>query len=284
MNSIASIFSSFDFSKFSKKPIAYKVGLVLIIITIFNSTIGYFLVPYDAIELNLANRFSPPSIHHIFGTDDLGRDVFSRVIQGSRVSIFIAFLVLVIAGTIGILIGCIAGFMGGLTDEILMRITDAFLAFPPLLLALAIAAAMDAGVFTTVASLSVAFWPYYARLIRAQVISLKEQDYILAAISLGASNFQIILHHLLPNLIDLIIVKVALDISYTILSASALSYLGIGVQKPIPEWGAMMFESRNYFREAWWSVLFPGIALALTCVGFNLFGDSLRSKRISNTN
>lgn len=261
-----------------KGGFAFRVGSIIIFIGILSATVGHFLIPYDPVELDLSNRLAPPTMQHLFGTDEYGRDVFSRVIDGTQISLFTAFSVLMMASTFGIIVGALSGLSGGIVDEVLMRITDIFLSFPPLILSLAVAGSIGTGMLTTITSLAIAFWPYYARLIRIQVMSLREKEYILAAISLGSGRSRLVFRHLLPNVMNILIVKITLDIGYTILSAAALSFLGVGIQPPIPEWGSMIFESRNYFREAWWSMFFPGIVLAFTCIGFNLFGDGLRQR------
>ena len=202
--------------------------------------------------------------------------MLSRVIAGARISLQVALLVLSIASVVGFLVGSVAGFLGGWVDEILMRVTDLFLAFPALVLAVAIAATLGPSLTNTMIALTTVYWPWYARLIRAQVLSLREREFILASICLGSSTPGLILRHILPNVIPILITQITIDIGYVILSTAGLSFLGLGAQPPAPEWGATILASRSYMRESWWFPTFPGLALALTVLGFNLLGDGLR--------
>jgi peptide/nickel transport system permease protein len=234
------------------------------------------IITHDPLEMNLPERLQPPSEEHYFGTDEFGRDIFSRVISGTKISVGAAAFVLIIASTIGFLIGVCAGLWGGMLDEGLMRITDLFMAFPSMILAIAIAATLGASLQNTLIALSIVFWPWYARLIRAQVLSLREREYITASRSLGASTPHIIVRHLLPNLTPILITQITLDVGYVILATAGLSFLGLGAQPPTPEWGAMIMSARQFMRESWWYTTFPGLALVLTVLGFNLLGDALR--------
>jgi peptide/nickel transport system permease protein len=250
--------------------------VILLIVTIFTVFGDSLIVTHDPIGMNLTERLRSPSREHYFGTDEFGRDIFSRVISGTKISIAAAGFVLVIASTVGFMIGVCAGLWGGALDEILMRITDLFMAFPSMILAIAIAATLGASLKNTLIALSVVFWPWYARLVRAQVLSLRERDYITAARSLGASTMRIIVWHLLPNLMPILITQITLDVGYVILSTAGLSFLGLGAQPPTPEWGAMIMSARQFMRESWWYTTFPGLALLLTVLSFNLLGDALR--------
>ena len=218
----------------------------------------------------------PPSAQHWFGTDNVGRDVLSRVLYGARISPLIAFIVLLIAGAIGIPLGLAAGYFGGWLDEVIMRVTDIFLAFPPLLLALAFAAVLPATLTTVIIAIAISWWPWYVRLIRGQAASVAGRPYIEACRALGIPRRRIILRHILPNSVTPLIVQMSLDVGGVILTASALSFLGLGPQDPIPDWGLMVSEGQAYFPTAWWVVTFPGIAILLTAFAFNLLGDGLR--------
>ena len=217
-----------------------------------------------------------PSAQHWFGTDNVGRDVLSRVLYGARISPLIALIVLLIAGAIGIPLGLAAGYFGGWLDEVIMRVTDIFLAFPPLLLALAFAAVLPATLTTVIIAIAISWWPWYVRLIRGQAASVTGRPYIEACRALGISRRRIILRHILPNSVTPLIVQMSLDVGGVILTASALSFLGLGPQDPIPDWGLMVSEGQAYFPTAWWVVTFPGIAILLTAFAFNLLGDGLR--------
>lgn len=247
--------------------------LLVAVLVVFGDTL---IVTHDPIEMNLPERLRPPSTAHYFGTDEFGRDLFSRVISGTKISIAAAAFVLVVSSTIGFFVGVIAGLQGGLADEVLMRITDLFMAFPSMILAIAITATLGASLQNTLIALSVVFWPWYARLVRAQVLALREREYVSAALCLGASKSRIIMRHLLPNLMPILITQLTLDVGYVILSTAGLSFLGLGAQPPTPEWGAMIMSARQYMRESWWYTTFPGLALVTTVIGFNLLGDGLR--------
>jgi peptide/nickel transport system permease protein len=225
---------------------------------------------------DLSLTLAPPSASHLMGTDELGRDVFARVVAGARVSIEVALLVVLIGLVVGTLVGVVAGFSGGLVDEALMRVTDLFLAFPALILAAAIAATIGRSLQATVVALAIVWWPWYARLARGQVLSLREQEYVLAARGLGASRLRLMFRTILPNVVPTVTVQGAADIGYAMLSTAGLSFLGLGAQPPTPEWGSMILQSLSYQPMAWWYATFPGLALTVTAFGFNLLGDGLR--------
>ena len=247
------------------------VGLV-VAVAIF----GTWIAPYPPNQIDLLQRLLPPSVHHLFGTDDYGRDLFSRVLAGAWISLYVAAVILLASVAIGTVLGIVSGLVGGLTDEIIMRVTDLFLAFPALILAAAIAATLGPSLTHTMLALSTVFWPWYARLVRGQVLSLREREFILAARVAGASTGRIVFKHLLRNVFPLVIVQASLDVGYAILFTSSLSFLGLGAQPPTPEWGAMMTDARSFLEDFWWYPTFPGLALAVTVVGFNLLGDGLR--------
>jgi peptide/nickel transport system permease protein len=252
------------------------VAVIIVGIVVLVAVFGVWLAPYPPNRIDLLQRLLPPSGDHFFGTDDYGRDLFSRVLAGAWISLYVAAVILLASVAIGTILGIVSGLMGGLTDEIIMRTTDLFLAFPALILAAAIAATLGPSLTHTMLALSTVFWPWYARLVRGQVLSLREREFILAARVAGASTSRIVFKHLLRNVFPLVIVQASLDVGYAILFTSSLSFLGLGAQPPTPEWGAMMTDARSFLEDYWWYPTFPGLALAFTVVGFNLLGDGLR--------
>ena len=252
------------------------VATILVALVALVALLGPWLAPHPPEAMSLAERLQPPSAAHPLGTDDFGRDLLSRVLSGARISVEVAAVVLSLSVALGVILGAFAGLAGGLVDEVLMRVTDLFLAFPVLILAAAIAATLGGNLTTTVIALAAVYWPWYARLVRGQVLSLREREYILASRAFGASPWWLVREHLLPNVLALVIVQVSLDIGYVILATSSLSFLGLGAQPPTPEWGAMLVAARAYIRDGWWFATFPGIALAMTVFAFNLAGDGLR--------
>jgi peptide/nickel transport system permease protein len=252
------------------------IGATIVVGVLFIAVFGGLLAPSDTNELHLLDRLAAPSIAHPFGTDDLGRDIFSRVLAGARISVEVAALILSISITVGTLLGTISALAGGLVDELIMRTTDLFLAFPALILAAAIAATLGPSLSHTILALSTVYWPWYARLTRGQVLSLREREFVLAARLAGAGRISIVFRHMLRNVLPPVVVLGSLDFGYAILFTSSLSFLGLGAQPPTPEWGAMMTDGRNFLQDAWWYPTFPGLALAVTVLGFNLFGDGLR--------
>lgn len=252
-------------------------GVILVVLFIFLSIFGQAVSPDDPYKQDILKaKLLPPSSAHILGTDELGRDVFSRILTGTRVSLKVAVFVLTFAVVFGTLVGAISGFYGGIVDEILMRFTDMFLAFPALILAIAIASTIGRSLTNTMIALSTVFWPWYARLVRGQVLSIRERDYVDAARSLGMSSWRLMLRHILPNAWAVVIIQVTLDVGYAILATSSLSFIGLGAQPPSPEWGTMLATARNYLRDAWWYTTFPGLALTLTVFAFNVLGDGLQ--------
>jgi peptide/nickel transport system permease protein len=218
----------------------------------------------------------PPSAEHLFGTDQVGRDVFSRVVYGARVSPAIAFVVLLISILIGVPLGVLAGYVGKVWDDVIMRVTDVFLALPALLLALVFAAVLPPSLWSTTLAITIAWWPWYTRLLRGQAASVAARPYVESAKALGVSNRRIVFRHVLPNSLTPLIVQASLDVGGIILTASALSFLGLGAQDPTPDWGLMVAQGQAYFQTQWWLVTFPGLAILITAVGFNLLGDGLR--------
>ncbi len=235
------------------------------------------LAPYDPRAIDLRARFAPPGGEHPFGTDAAGSDVLSRVIHGSRLALMSGVVVLVISALGGSLLGLFAGFRGGWVDEVLMRITDMFLAFPGLILAMAVVAALQRrGILVVVVAIAIRWWAPYARMMRAQVLTLRELDYVEAARAVGVPRGRILLRHILPNAMSPIIVQATLDLGYIILTAAALSFLGFGAQPGEPDWGRMVADGREHLRDAWWVVTFPGLAILFTVMAFNLVGDAAR--------
>ena len=257
------------------QPLAL-VGLSIFTGVVLVAILAPYIAPYDPLEVDLANRLLPPSARHLFGTDEMGRDVLSRVIHGSRISLRVGLTVVLIAFPFGSILGAIAGFYGGLVDELIMRLVDIFLCIPGLVLAMAIAAALGPSIQNVLLSLAVVWWPWYTRIVRSVILGLREQEFVQAARAIGASNRRIIVRHLLPNAIAPAFVNATLDLGFVILSAAGLSFIGLGAQPPSPEWGAMLSTSRDILREAWWAATFPGLAILLSVLSINLLGDAFR--------
>ena len=263
---------------FARSP-SSMIGLVIVAAFLFLAAFGPAIVPYpeDATgAMNLANRLKPPSAAHWFGTDEMGNDLFTRVVVATRTSLYVGLVIVVIAGTIGVPLGIAAGYFGGRTRMIIMRVTDVFLSVPGLVLALAIVAALGPGIINGIIALSIVWWPGYVRLVEAKALSLRGEAYVEAARSLGASSLRILLVHILPNCLSPIIVKASMDMGLAILSAASLGFIGLGARPPAPEWGAMISVARTYMPTWWWYTFFPGLFIYLTVLGFNLFGDGLR--------
>lgn len=252
------------------------LGIVVVLIVVVVSLVGGVVAPYGPVAPDYTALLSAPGRSHLFGTDQLGRDVFSRVLAGAKYSLFIALSVLLIGSVVGTAIGLVAGYVGGVLDEALMRFTDIFLVFPALVLAIAMASTLGPGLVTTVIALAVVWWPWYARLVRGQVLSVRSLMYVDAARAGGVSMTRILWRHVLPAVVTPIIVQLSMDVGNAILAASALSFIGLGAQPPTPEWGAMISDAQTYLRDGWWIATFPGLAIALTAMGFNLLGDGLR--------
>jgi peptide/nickel transport system permease protein len=252
------------------------IGVVIITIVILNLVLAPFLVPYNPIKTDIANRMKPPSQAHWFGTDSVGRDVLSRVLTGSTYSLAAAAGVVLISVSLGSLVGLIAGYPGKRFGEYLMRITDIFLAFPTLILAIALASTLGPSFVNAIIAISIIYWPKYARLVFSQALSLKEQDFVKTAEVLHESAWRIRKRHILPNCVSVLLVQATFDFGDTILFCAALSFLGLGAQPPAPDWGAMIAFAQDNMMIAWWMAVFPGLAIFFTVMGFNLLGDSLR--------
>ena len=252
-------------------------GLGILVVLVLIAAAAPLLSPHDPFAQELANRLQPiGSPDHILGTDSLGRDLLSRLIYGSRITLYIVGLVALIAPITGLLVGTVAGYAGGWADMILMRITDIFLAFPRLVLALAFVAALGAGIENAVLAISLTAWPPYARIARAETLTIRSSDYISAIQLQGASASRIITKHIWPLCISSLIVRVTLDMAGIILAAAGLGFLGLGAQPPSPEWGAMISEGRRFILDHWWVATVPGLAIFTVSLAFNLLGDGLR--------
>lgn len=252
------------------------VGLIIVILIISIAGFAPWIAPYDPIEQNYDNLLLPPSSQHFMGTDDLGRDIFSRVVYGSRYALLIGVAVVVLELLIGAFVGFIAGYFGRFIEAFIMRIVDMVLSIPVLILALAIAGALGGGLFVLIIAIAFAGWGEFARLVRGQVLYVKEMVYIEAARALGARDWHIIFKHLVPNCLGPVIVYATLYMPTAILWSAALSFLGLGAQPPTPEWGAIIADGRSFLAYAWWISTFPGIAIMVTTLGFNFVGDGLR--------
>lgn len=247
-------------------------GLVVVVVLMLAAV----LAPYDPGIQNLANRLAKPSSAHWLGTDELGRDILSRILFGGQVTLGMVVAVVIMVAPLGLAIGCIAGYFGGALDRVLMRVTDVFLSFPRLILALAFVAAIKPGVTSAVFAIVLTAWPPYARLARAETLTVRGTDYIAAVRLTGASSFRIILRHIVPMCIGSLVVRVTLDMSSIILTAASLGFLGMGAQPPSPEWGAMIATARRFILEQWWVPTIPGVAIFVASLAFNLLGDGLR--------
>lgn len=266
------------FYRFSQSWLS--VLALFVILALFTAAIaGPSFVPYPddvAGAVHTALRFQPPSMRHLFGTNEFGQDVFSLVIAGSRVSLFAGAAVVTLGAVVGIVIGAIAGYAGGWTDELSMRVVDLVLTLPGLILAMAIAAALGAGLINTVVAIALSWWPGYARLVRGEVLAMKEEVFVQAARALGASWSRILWKHIVPNIMSPILIKLSLDMGFAVLSVASLGFLGIGVRPPTPEWGSLLSVARGNIPDFWWTALFPGIFIFMTVFAFNLLGDGLR--------
>ncbi len=267
------------FIHLAKKNPLFLIGLGVVVLLVIAAVFAPWITPFpeDAkYAIKFSSKLKPPSMDHFFGTDALGRDIFTRVVFGARMSIKIGVTVLAIALVLGVPLGLVAGYFGGRIDDIIMRISDIFLAFPSLLLPLIIAAALGPSITNAMIAIAVAWFPWYVRIVRAQVLTVKEQLYVEAARSIGVSRFRILVKHVLPNSMAPVIIQASMDMGYTILTAAGLSFIGVGARPPTVEWGLMITDARAYFLDFWWTVTFPGLAIFVTVLAFNLIGDGLR--------
>jgi len=255
-----------------------RVGLGIVLGLLTLAIFGPMVSPYDPVTQDLSNRLESPSLSHPLGTDQLGRDVLTRLLHGARLSLGIAVAVTSVRLVVGTAVGLVAGYAGGWVDEALMRLVDTLLAFPGIVLALVIAGILGPSLVNVMLALAVVGWASYARLVRSKVLSLREREFVTAARLLGRSRTHVVTRHLIPNVIAPVVVLATLDIGGVILGTAGLSFLGLGAQPPTPEWGTMLASGRNYLQQAWWLVNAPGICIMLSVLGFNLLGDSLRDR------
>ena len=260
---------------FRAHPLA-MAGLIVVTILVLAAAAAPLLARADPSAQDLANRLAFPSAAHWLGTDELGRDVFSRLLYGGRVTLGMVIAVVLMVAPVGLAVGCVAGYAGGVLDRVLMRVTDVFLAFPRLILALAFVAAIKPGVTSAIFAIALTAWPPYARLARAETMTIRGTDFIAATRLTGASATRIVFYHVAPLCLPSLVVRVTLDMSSIILTAASLGFLGMGAQPPSPEWGAMIATARRFILEQWWVPTFPGIAIFVASLAFNLLGDGLR--------
>jgi peptide/nickel transport system permease protein len=263
------------FRRLIRKPLAIA-GLSLLLLMIGTAVFAPFIAPHPPDEQGVADPFEPPSGKHLFGADQFGRDNFSRVLFGGRISLQIGLVAVAIGGSAGLILGCLAGYLSGWVDETVMRFIDIMLAFPGILLAIAVVVMLGPSLYNLMIAVGVGAIPTFSRVIRAAVLEAKERDYVAAARAMGVSDLMIVARHILPNIMAPFIVLATLDVATAILSGTALSYLGLGAKPPAAEWGLMLSEGKTYIRDAWWVGTFPGLAITLTVIGINLLGDALR--------
>lgn len=252
------------------------IGSSIIVSLILIAVFAPYIAPHDPTKANLGVRLQSPSEEYPFGTDHMGRCILSRIIYGSRISLFVGLTVICTSLVIGTMLGTLSGYFGGIIDETVMRLVDGFLAIPSMFLALAFAGTLGPGLFNLMVALVAVEWTSYARIVRGSILSIKEQDFVEATRSLGASDFYILVRHILPNIISPIIVVATLGVGYAILAAAGLSFLGFGAQPPTPEWGSMLNDGRLFLRKAPYIMIFPGLAIMITVMAFNFLGDGLR--------
>jgi peptide/nickel transport system permease protein len=252
------------------------IGLVIVLAMVVVAALAPWLAHYDPTVPVLQSRLQPASVAHWFGTDELGRDIYSRVVYGTRLTLYVVLLVALIAAPVGLLIGTLSGYVGGWLDTVLMRITDIFLAFPKLILALAFVSALGPGIENAILAIAITSWPPYARIARAETLTIRDSDFIAAVRLQGAGTMRIVWSHVVPLCTSSLIVRVTLDMAGIILIAAGLGFLGLGAQPPLPEWGAMISSGRKFLLDQWWVATVPGIAIFVVSLGFNLLGDGLR--------
>jgi peptide/nickel transport system permease protein len=252
------------------------IGGALVALLVLAALVGPLLAPDNPIQVDTSQTLLPPSPSHLLGTDDLGRDVFSRVLWGARISLSVGIISVSIGFLVGVSLGLLAGYAGGTVELIVMAAIDALLAFPALILAISITAALGPQIQNAMIAIGIVAIPVYTRLTRGQVLTVREREYVTAARALGASPLRIALRHIFPNITNPLIVQATLSTAFAILAEAALSFLGLGAQPPTPEWGAMLVDGRSYIQSAWWMITFPGVAIFITILGFNLFGNALQ--------
>lgn len=252
------------------------IGAIIIVGLVSVATLAPFITSYDPIAINPPERLEPPSQRHAFGTDEAGRDIFSRVLYGARLSLFVGFITVLVVGAIGTIIGTLAGSFGGIVDEVIMRISDIFMAFPFFLLAIVFVATFGANVVNAICAMVISWWPLYARLARSRALVVRESLYVEAAKSIGASRSRILFKYFLPNVLTPVLVQSTTDLGVAIFYMAALGFIGLGAQPPAPEWGSMIGTARTFILQAWWYITFPGVAISISVFGFNLLGDGVR--------
>ena len=251
-------------------------GLAIIVALVLTALFADVIAPYTYDQQNLKEAFLSPSLKHLFGTDEFGRDIFSRVVYGSRISLQVGFIAVGISLVSGGILGALAGYYGGKVDQLIMRAMDILLSIPGILLAISIVAALGPGLVNLMIAVGISSIPQYARIVQASVLSIREQEFVEAARAVGSSDFRIIFKHIIPNVLAPLIVQSTLGIATAILTAAGLSFIGLGIQPPTPEWGAMLSGGRGYIRNYWFMTMFPGLAIMITIFGLNLLGDGLR--------
>jgi peptide/nickel transport system permease protein len=261
--------------RFCMNPLALG-GLIVVILLVLAAWLAPFVATHNPLQQNLQGALVPPNGANWFGTDELGRDVYSRLIFGARTTLYIAILVTVIVGPIGFMVGAAAGYLGGWVDTLLMRVTDIFLAFPSLVLALAFSAALGPGIENAVIAIALTVWPPVARLVRAETLTFRKADFVVAAELQGAGVLRIIFRYIVPLCAPSVVIRLTLNMASIILTAAGLGFLGLGAQPPSPEWGAMAAQGRQYLLDAWWLTAIPGMAILFVSLAFNLLGDGLR--------
>jgi peptide/nickel transport system permease protein len=251
-------------------------GLLVLVLLVVVALLADWLMPHPPTAVDVVNRLQPPSATHPFGTDELGRDILSRVILGTRVSFQVGVVAVGFSLAVGVPLGLVAGFYGGRVDDVIMRIMDMIFAFPAILLAIAIVAVLGPSMTNAMIAIGIVFVPIFARITRGSVLSVREEVYVRAARSLGSGDLRLLGVHVLPNVLAPIIVQTSISLAFAVLNEAALSFLGIGVQPPRPSWGRMLFDGRGFMQQAWWMAVFPGLAIFLTVLAFNVVGDALR--------
>jgi len=252
------------------------LGAAIILTLVIVAAFGRALAPYDPLGMDFGAVFAPPGPEHLFGTDEFGRDIFSRILYGARISLQVAFIAVGISGTLGVLLGLLAGFLGGWLDELVMRFMDVLFAFPAVLLAITIMAILGRGVGNAMIAIAIVYVPIFARVTRGAVIGVRGREFVTAARALGKRPVGVMLRHVLPNALGPIIVQTSLSLAFAILAEAALSFFGLGTQPPEPSWGRMLAEGRGFLRQAPWMGIFPGLAIMVSVMGFNFLGDGLR--------
>jgi peptide/nickel transport system permease protein len=259
----------------ARNPLVIAAFLVIGVLAVVSLNHRWFS-ERDPYRINPVNRLKPPGLSYVLGTDEMGRDIYTRIVHGARLTLGLALLAVAIASIVGTAIGVAAGYYGRWLDETVMRVTDIFLAFPPLILAMAIVASLGQSMLNSVLGVSGIWWAQYARLVRSRVLEINAQEYILGARAIGTGHVRMLLRHVIPNGLAPVIVKASIDLGLAVLTLSALSFMGLGAKPPIPEWGAMITTGRNYFLDYWWVATFPGLAIFVTVLAFNLLGDWVR--------